>query len=315
VPLLRRRHPPTTEQESRRLRTEAAIAKNRLPPEVVQRLARVRGGDGAFTSNLSTAEFAALRTVGYRPVTQVMGATAQSIPYQAFPSPSRYATSARGWLEQGAVRELSVLTKGWNETRRTALRRLREEAQRAGADVVVGVRFSAHRRAPDTLNVLELVVTGTALAAPGARVGDEEPVLSHLSGQEFATLIAHGWAPLGLVASSTACYVVAGADTQRTQQGYLRSIQWRGAEFADYTRGVYEARSRVLERVRAEARALDAAGIIGVSYDQRIETVSRRDIGVRDLIVTLHLLGTAISARPSGARWRAGAVLDLASSS
>ena len=67
-------------------------------------------------------------------------------------------------------------------------------------------------------------------------------------------------------------------------------------ELTDYTRGMYDARELAMGRLSRAAHRLHAHGVVGVSID-RGEHSRERDAGgttFRDLIIELHVLGTAI---------------------
>jgi uncharacterized protein YbjQ (UPF0145 family) len=129
----------------------------------------------------------------------------------------------------------------------------------------------------------------------------DSPVLTDLSGQDYWKLWLAGYRPLGVVGASTVHYIVASWATQRTQAGFFAG--WANQELDDFTRGVYEARQTAVARTTAEAQELDAAGVVGVSIAHRIE---EREAGAgsgrTDLVVTFHVLGTAIAERGSDGR-------------
>ena len=59
---------------------------------------------------------------------------------------------------------------------------------------------------------------------------------------------------------------------------------------------MYDARALAMERLTREAHRLHAHGVVGVTID-RSEQARERDAGgttFRDLIIELHVLGTAI---------------------
>jgi uncharacterized protein YbjQ (UPF0145 family) len=124
----------------------------------------------------------------------------------------------------------------------------------------------------------------------------DTPMLSNLSGQEFAALFLHGWWPAGFVAGTTVTYVVAGWQQQRAQFG-LGGTRYQNQEFEDFTRGVYDARSQAMLRVSRQAHELGAHGLLGVQIEH-----AQRDHDVdqgggshrRDLIFTFHVLATAV---------------------
>jgi len=275
----------------------ASIEQGGLPLPAQARLRELReGGSRFFTSDLSTNEFLLARQAGFRPLTQVMGSCFYHVGWQYLPT-NIINFGGAGWISfgKGETWELETPTEAWNEARRLALGRLLQEAKLAGADAVVGVRLE--RGDYDwSGGVLEFVATGTAVRSERFDLGDT-PVLSNLSGQEFAALFLHGWWPAGLVAGTTVAYVAAG--WQQRQAGYLLGgTSYQNQEFADFTRGVYDARSQAMLRVGRQAHELGANGLLGVQieHSQREHEV---DLGSgakrRDLIFTFHVLATAVN--------------------
>ena len=116
---------------------------------------------------------------------------------------------------------------------------------------------------------------------------------SILSGQELAALFRRGWWPAGLVAATSVTYVVAGWTTQSAQRGFFARLQ--NQELTDYTQGLYEARANALRRLERQAHELGAHGVVGVRFEQHQAEREVDQNGRRtDLIVTLHVLGTAV---------------------
>ena len=124
-----------------------------IPVAAERRLRELGEHGGAFTSDLSVADFALCHQLGLRPLAQVMGSSIYQVGYQNTPWPM----SAGGFMF-----ELNFLSDAWNEVRRRALNRLALEAGHVGADAVVGVelRTGAHDWAE---NSIEYVVIGTAV--------------------------------------------------------------------------------------------------------------------------------------------------------
>ena len=253
-----------------------SIEKGGLPITAQERLAKLSaGGTRFFTSDLTTNEFLLARQAGFRPLTQVMGSCFYQVGWQWLPGSSAgWGGGLRTYGTQGETWELETETEAWNEARRLALQRLSEEARLAGADAVVGVRLE--RGSYDwSGGLLEFVATGTAVRSERFDLGDT-PMLSNLSGQEFAALFLHGW--------------------WRAQFG-LGGTRYQNQEFEDFTRGVYDARSQAMLRVSRQAHELGAHGLLGVQIEH-----SQRDHDVdqgggshrRDLIFTFHVLATAV---------------------
>src|SRR5580698_8044765 len=105
----------------------------RLPPAALSRLAEIKSS-GTWSSALSTAEFAAIRSVGFEPVGQVVGAAVYNIGYTggygcpgawsgygAFALPVRGATQVSG---RGGFGSFGPLTQAMYEARHKALDRM-----------------------------------------------------------------------------------------------------------------------------------------------------------------------------------------------
>jgi uncharacterized protein YbjQ (UPF0145 family) len=262
----------------------AALERGELPLRAQQRLAELGGEGGLFTSDLSVNEFALGRSIGLRPLAQVMGSSIYHVGWQQ--SPGSWA----GWQAAGVSQELTILSKAWNEARRRAFGRLAQEARLLGADAVVGVELTTGRH-DWAAGAFEYVTVGTAVRIDGA-TPKPDPVLTDLSGQEYFQLRAAGYRPLGVVGATSVLYVVSGWQQRQAQQGMFSS--WANQELGDFTQGVYDARELALGRVTAEARRQGAAGVVGVSL---VHSVEEREASSRtDLVVTVHVLGTSIAS-------------------
>jgi uncharacterized protein YbjQ (UPF0145 family) len=285
VPFRRRSRDP--EQARRTEESVRALEAGGIPLAAAERLEEFRrSGDRFFTSALSVNELALSRQAGFRPLTQVMGSCFYRTGWQSYP------WAGAGWgLSDGATFELEQQTGAWNEARRRALDRLNEEARRAGADAVVGVRLL--RRHHDwAAGLIEFVVVGTAVRSERYDLGGET-VISNLSGQDFSKLFRHGFWPVGLVAGSTVAYVASGWAQQSSRS--WGSGRLRNQEMPDYTRGIYDARALAMERVSRQAHALNAHGVVGVAIERSQHELERSgNSGYTDLIIEMHVLGTAV---------------------
>jgi uncharacterized protein YbjQ (UPF0145 family) len=273
------------EAQARRVADVARLERGSIPAAAERRVRGLAAGDTAFTSGLSVADFALTSLAGVRPVCQVMGSSVYKVGWQAYP----WSGSFGGGLST----ELVPLTTAWNTARRLALGRLEEEAHLAGCQAVVDVTFES-RRHDFLADEIEIVVNGTAVHIDGERAG-ERPVLTDLSMPDYVLLRRGGYEPVGVVASTSVFYVVGGWQTRQATSGWQR-FQYN-QELVDFTQGVYEAREMALGRASTQAERLGAAGMVGVSVDHHI-AVREYDQGGRrnkDLIVTFHVLGTAIA--------------------
>ena len=288
------------ERETRsRAQTETAssleaLARGELPLRAQQRLGEIgRAASGFFTSDLSVDEFALVHALGLRPIAQVMGSSIYHVGWQQRPG------SYGGWQPGGVSQELSVVSEAWNTARLRAFARLEQEAKLVGADAVVGVHLTKGQH-DWAAGAIEYVAVGTAVRVDGAEPV-ERPALTDLSGQDTWKLWQAGYRPLGVVGASTVHYVVPGWSTQQAS-GYWSS--WANQELRDFTRGVYNARETALARMTAEARKDGAAGVVGVTIEHNAEERESGAGGSRrtDLVVTFHVLGTAIGERRTDGR-------------
>lgn len=276
----------TSDREERDARSLASIEAGGLPVAAQERLEELRKHEGRFfSSDLSVNEFLLARHGGFRALTQVMGSSVYHVGWQYMPYANNWSFS------QGGVTELDTQTEAWNDARRLALGRLGEEARRAGADAVVGVRLS--RAEFDwSQGLIEFASFGTAVRSEKFELEDT-PVLSNLSGQDFAKLFANGYWPVGLVAATTVVYIVASWATRNAQQGW--QARWRNQELTDYTEGLYHARALAMRRAQQQAHEVGAHGLVGVQIEQHQHEREVDQNGKRtDLIVEFHVLGTAI---------------------
>jgi uncharacterized protein YbjQ (UPF0145 family) len=276
--------------DDRREQDIARIEAGGIPFAAEQRLRELAAGSGGFTSGLSVADFALTQLETIRPVCQVMGTSVYKVGWQNYPWSS-------GWGSDARLMELGQLTHAWNDARARALDRLAQEAAAAGCHAVVDVTFS-NRQHEFLSDEIEIVVNGTAVHLPEGGTA-ERPVLTDLSMPDYVLLRRCGYEPVGVVASTSVFYIVPGRQTRRLTTGWQRTQP--NQELADFTQGVYEARETALARASAQASALGAGGLVGMSVEHRVEVreVEQNNVTREDLIVTFHVLGTAIA--PHGA--------------
>jgi len=281
------------ERDRRDAESLERLQQGRIPLAAAERLAALAssGPDAArvFSSDLSVAEFALLHNLGIEPITLVMGSSIYHVGWQN--------------VYYNAPTEFTAVSHAFNESRRLALGRLREEAQTAGADAVVGVRIEqgSHDWAAGSV---EFVAVGTAVQLPPAlRDPSSGPVLTDLGGQEFWQLCTDGIRPVAIVAATSVHYAPASYQTMQVQSGFFGS-SWRNQELPDYTAGMYAARHKAMAEIANQARAADADGIVGVHLDQHVRGhhVQQPGMDREDLIVTLHVIGTAVRGDPALAR-------------
>jgi uncharacterized protein YbjQ (UPF0145 family) len=261
-----------------------------IPEAAVQRLRDA--GSGPFSSALGVAEALLIRQAGLEPITQVMGSSIFKVGWQQMP------WTAGGWYGGRASEtfELESQTAAYNDARRMAVDRLREEARLAGADGVVGVSIRRGRR-EGMSDLVEFIAIGTAVRSTRYVLDDEDanpPWLCNLSGQDVAKLVAHGFWPVAIVGGSTVAYVASSASQQWKSRGFMTSM--RNQELTDFSRGLSDARLLAMERVERQAHEHHAHGVVGVSFTRSQREVERdvNNTSFLDLIVEIHVIGTAI---------------------
>ncbi len=300
-----------------RERSLAQLEAGGLPLAAEERLRELAEAPGGlYTSDLSVNEFALLHRHGLRPLTQVMGTSIfqpgwQSLPYDNWygyrggrPAGAFGLGGSRNWGSGGDGRawsaELTSISDAYNQARERAFGRLREEARLCSADAVVAVRVHRTGRDLGSGDVVEFTAVGTAVRLPDdLRTG--QTVVTDLSGQDYVQLARTGARPVGVVGVTTVMYVASSIGqswTLSSGNGFFSVAGRANQELPDFTRGFYDAREVAMAHLGDQARALGAHGIVGVSIDQHIREREYEDAGDNhhhDLVVFIHLLGTAIT--------------------
>ncbi len=112
-------------------------------------------------------------------------------------------------------------------------------------------------------NVAEFRAIGCAVRHRGGhnyRNARGKPFQSDLNGQDFWTLIRTGYRPVGFVMGNCVYYV---------PPHLLQAPAADSIELAAYTHALYDARELATERLQDEAEALQATGIVGVTFAER----------------------------------------------
>lgn len=180
---------------------------NELPDVAKARIAAIKAS-GTWDSALSTGEFAAITSVGFRPVGQVFGAAIYRVgspggticPTYGRESPARRAAVPQAEVLSAGREVFGPLVRTAYEVRTAAIARMAAESSALGGHGVVGVSVSAHEHG----GRLECTATGTAIRAPGpahvsAGPRSRIPFAAAVTGQEFAKLIMAGFVPVSVV--------------------------------------------------------------------------------------------------------------------
>ena len=271
---------------------------------------------GTWSSALSTNEFAAIRSAGFEPAGQVLGAAVYNVGYtggfncpgawagfSGYGAPVASVTTVSG---DGGFGSYGPMVATLYEARRAAIARMTEECAELGGHGVVGVTLTIGRF---PAGGLEFKAIGTAVHAPGVPLS-RAPFTSSLSGQDFAKLIADGWVPVGLALGIS---VGARHDDWLT----VNQTRWGSGntEVIGYTDLVNQTRHDAREQLERDVARMGADGVVVRSMEMRVR---ERECPVqehrRDHIVEATTIGTAIarfSAAPRAAERPSLAILSL----
>ena len=251
---------------------------------------------GTWGSSLSSDEFAAVRSVGFEPSGQVLGAAVYNIGYAggygcpgAWGSygPLGYGPAARTQVSsRGGYGSFGPMVQTLYQARRTAISRMVAECAALGGHGVVGVRLTI---GPFPSGGLEFKAIGTAVSGPGVP-HLRQPFTSDLSGQDFAKLVHSGWMPAGLALGIT---IAARHDDWQT----VGQTRWSSgnAEVTGWTDLVNEARHDARQQLAADVKRIGAEGVVIADMDLRVrERECPAQEGRRDHIIEAVNIGTAI---------------------
>lgn len=259
------------------------IQRGGIPLGAEQRLKRIGAASSPlFSSDLSAKEYAIAQASGLMPLAQIMGSSVVQHGWQNY-----------GWSSYGGgIREMPAFAEPWNLSRQRSFDRLRQEAQFAGADAVIGIEMTAKGFLGDPGNV-EYVVFGTAVRettlAPRTSSG---PRMCALSGQDVDKLRRIGAETLGVIGHTS---VVCVALSQWANQ-MMRSW-WGNQEMTEVTEGVYAARRLAMDEVLRQAREAGANDMVISTLTHSIDHHEYDMNGYTQhvFIVSMHVLGTALA--------------------
>jgi uncharacterized protein YbjQ (UPF0145 family) len=270
-----------------------------LPPAAEERMAEIRGS-GTWSSALSTAEFAAIRSAGFEPVGQVLGAAVYNVGYPGgYYCPGSWTGYGGIFTPMQAPTEVSS-SGGWSsfaplvqtmyQARRSAIGRMTAECAELGGHGVVGVRLQI---GAFPAGGLEFRAIGTAVrtAAPLTSKPPATPFSSLLSGQDFAKLITTGWVPAGLVLGIS---IGARHDDWLT----VGQTRWSSGnqEVEGYTELVNAARHDARGQLEADVRRHGADAVVVSDMETHVrERECPSQEGRRDHIAEVTITGTAIA--------------------
>jgi uncharacterized protein YbjQ (UPF0145 family) len=257
------------------------ITRGGIPLGAEERLKRIAAGTSApFTSDLSAKEYALAQASGLTPMAQIMGSSVVQTGWQDYVWAAGYAR----------IVPVPSFSEPWNIARQRAFDRLRQEAQFAGADAVIGIEMDV-RTLPEQRGV-EYVVFGTAVreTIPVPR-RDSGPRMCALSGQDFVVLRRIGAEPVAVIGHTAVVGVTLSAWASQRMGTW-----WGNEEMAEITQGVYMARRMAMDEVRRQASAAGASEMVVSDLTHRITRPGEQGGGSSQnvFIIIMQVLGTAI---------------------
>ncbi|HEY5429024.1 MAG TPA: heavy metal-binding domain-containing protein [Solirubrobacteraceae bacterium] len=282
--LFGKRPAPQSDEERRAAEVDLErIRDGGIPLGAEQRLKGVAASSSpVFSSDLSAKEYAVAQASGLTPIAQIMGSSVVQHGWQNY-----------GWSGYGdGVREMPSFAAPWNLSRQRSFDRLRQEAQFAGADAVIGVEMTAKGFLGEPGNV-EYAVFGTAVrdSAVG-RSGRSGPRMCALSGQDVYKLRRIGAETLAVIGhTSVVCVALSPMANQM-----MRSW-WGNQELVEVSEAVYAARGLAMDEVRRQASQAGANEMVISTLRHVIDhhEYDRGGFTQHFFIVSMHVLGTAIA--------------------
>jgi uncharacterized protein YbjQ (UPF0145 family) len=254
-----------------------------IPLGAEQRLKQIAAARSpVFSSDLSAKEYAVAQASGLTPIAQIMGSSVVQHGWQNY-----------GWGGYGGgIREMPSFATPWNLSRQRSFDRLRQEAQFAGADAVIGIEMTAKGFLGDPGNV-EYVVFGTAVRETTlARTPGPRPRMCALSAQDVDKLRRIGAETLGVIGHTSVVCVALSASANQMMRSW-----WGNQEMVEITEGVYAARRLAMDEVRRQAAQAGANEMVVSTLTHQIDhrEYDRGGYTQHFFIVSMHVLGTAIA--------------------
>ena len=265
-----------------------------LPPAAESRMAEIRRS-GTWGSALSSDEFTAIKSVGFEPVGQVLGAAVYNVGYAggygcpgAWAGYGGYVTpyqSVTAVSSSGALGAYGPMVQTLYQARHKAIERMSAECAELGGHGVVGVQLTI---GSFPAGGLEFKAIGTAVRAPGG-VPLKRPFTSDLSGQDFAKLIMAGWVPVGLALGIS---IGARHDDWLT----INQTRWGSgnSEVSGYTDLVNQSRHDARAQLERDVTRMGGEGVVVKTMDMRVrERECPMQEHRRDHIAEVTIIGTA----------------------
>jgi uncharacterized protein YbjQ (UPF0145 family) len=264
------------------------------------RLERLRTA-GAWGSLFSAQDFAAITSVGFDPVGDVLGTSVVHLGYASrggkCSGMGTYAS--RTDLASAMGGPFGLLLRKRYGVRHQALSRATEECRALGGDGIVGVTMSIR---PFPAGGTEFTVQGTAIRGRTG-IRPAAPFSSQLSAPEFARLLRAGWVPTALVFG-----IALGArhDDLRTRNQARRTAAI--SEVRGYSELVKDTRRDARQQLEKAVADQGADGVVVSEITLHLgERECPAEEGMHDHVAEAAIMGTTIASfdRSAGSGERA----------
>ncbi len=283
LPAFRKRPIPPSESELEAAAIDLErIQRGGIPLGAEQRLKTIAATSSpVFSSDLSTKEYAIALSSGLEPIAQIMGSSVVQHGWQNY-----------GWgTYGGGISEVPSLATPWNLSRERSFDRLRQEAQFAGADAVIGIQLTVNSFLGEP-GTVEYVVFGTAVRdSLSTRSSRSGPRLCTLSAQDVDKLRRIGAETVAVIGHTSVVMVALSMMANQMMRSW-----WGNQEMTEVTQGVYAARHLAMEEVSRQARLAGANNMVISTLTHNVDhhEYERPGFAQHFFIVSMHVLGTAI---------------------
>ncbi len=273
-----------------------------IPPAAQRRIDEAASSKLA-SSLLTVTSHVGIGSVGYEPVSEVMGSVVLSTRGAVLPpcgvSQFGMGMSMGMGMSQGGPMGgggmfggqyepyVDVINRGWT----IAMERMMLESEAVSAHGVVGIRLTQR---PFEEGAYEFMVMGTAVrSSVGHDHRGRSIFTTHLDGQDTSKLIQHGWTPSRLIVR-----INLGVRHDDYQTINASGMFSQNVEIPGYTQLMTRARAEARQGLLAHLARGKEAGVIVDSLEARIFGSGAQ--GHTDHYCEVRIIGTSIV--PSGAR-------------
>ena len=230
--------PTGVQAAAREAAWESALAGDRLPDFVVERLHAAAQGRLPWMSTMTPAELRLARSHGIRPIATVSG----TCWYQY----------GRSWTEGHAA--------GW----RAALQRLRAEAICCGANAVVDVKMRTVHT--DLGASMDYTLLGTAVRMEGLPASPD-PVVATVPALEFVRLLEMGIVPVGIAVGAQFEWL-----TNYANANIAGNYSWTNEELGELTQFWQRVRRHAHQELRIDAQRQGSGVLAHTHFGQLIKS-------------------------------------------